>query len=76
MDEQSFDVGLYDSVGNVRMQEPVFLSGGELGGHIVDGIGWELETERLFVGRRYRRVERQTEPQNVSQAVFCGALPN
>ena len=43
----------------------VNLSAGELGGTIVDGDGWAIETERTFDGLIYRRI-------NEDQAVFCG----
>jgi hypothetical protein len=43
----------------------VNLSGGELGGTVVDGAGWALETERTFDGLIYRRISED-------QAVFCG----
>ena len=43
----------------------VNLSAGELGGTVVDGADWELETEKVFDGLRYRRISED-------QAVFCG----
>lgn len=43
----------------------VNLSAGELGGTLVDGTDWEIETERAFSGLIYRRISED-------QAVFCG----
>ncbi len=41
------------------------LSGGELGGTVVDGAGWDIGTEKVIDGLRYRRISED-------QAVFCG----
>jgi hypothetical protein len=45
--------------------EPVNLSGGELGGTVVEGQGWAPGTERTFGGIKYRR-------DYVDMAVFTG----
>jgi hypothetical protein len=74
MTDETYDTRLFDSTGNAVRDEPVFLSGGELGGHIVPGEGWQVDEERVFLSHRYRRVERQTDPQNVNQAVFSGIV--
>ena len=45
--------------------EPVNLSGGELGGTVVEGQDWKPGTERTFGGLKYRR-------DYVDMAVFTG----
>ena len=43
----------------------VNLSGGDLGGTVVDGAEWVIGTEKVFDGLRYRRI-------SADQAVFSG----
>ncbi len=43
----------------------VNLSAGDLGGAVVDGAGWNIGTEKVIDGLRYRRISED-------QAVFCG----
>jgi hypothetical protein len=48
-----------------EFNEPVNLSGGDLGGTVVEGQGWPPGTERVFGGLKYRR-------DYVDMAVFTG----
>ena len=55
-----------------EFKDPVFLSGGDKGGEVVEGDGWKVDEERIFDKLIYRRIEDDSRPETTDTAVFCG----
>lgn len=56
------------------IKDPVFLSGGNLGGTVVEGEGWEVGTEKEFDGLIYRRISDDSRDDTEDSAVFVGTV--
>lgn len=54
------------------IKDPVQLSGGDLGGQIVDGSKWKINSEKEFQGYVYRRLEDDGEALTSDKAVYVG----
>jgi hypothetical protein len=59
-----------------NLKDPVILSGGDLGGTVVEGEGWAELEEHPFTSTdgkhrlTYRRIEHDENPDSVDQAVL------